>query len=103
VPPPGLVDDVTDFANETRRRGAIGLVVALSFDDGVRGAPKSEGVHPLDHDDLLQIVSLWDSAKQRIAASSLMYCFQHVEKHTSLVDRLTKFLDGVTTKKPGQK
>jgi hypothetical protein len=52
----------------------------------------------LDRDDLLGMVALWDSAKQRIAVASMLYFFAHVEKNKSLVDRLTAFLDGITAK-----
>ncbi len=92
------VDDLKAFANEASRRGAIGAVVALGFDDGVREVLEAEGVHPLDRDDLLRIVALWDTAKQRIAVSSMLYYFEHVEKNSSLVKRLKAFIEHIEAK-----
>lgn len=89
------VDDVPDleaFANETGRRGALGLVVALGFEEGTRDAIESLGVRALDTDDLLSIVQLWDPLKQRTAVASLVYYARHVEKNSSLGDRIEAFL-----------
>jgi hypothetical protein len=86
------VPDVEAFANETGRRGALGLVVALEFGDGVRDALAALGVRPLDLGDLLSVVELWDPLKQRTAVSSVVYYVRHVEKNASLAERVDAFL-----------
>lgn len=86
------VADVHDFANAVGQRGAIGLLVALSFEPDVRITLEGLGLKPLDTDDLLRIVELWDPLKQRTAVASFVYYARHVEKSSSLADRLDDFL-----------
>jgi hypothetical protein len=89
------LDDVPDlegFANETGRRAAIGLLVALEFEEGAREAIEALGVKPLDVDEMLAIVALWDPLKQRTAVNSLVYYARHVEKNSSLAGRIEAFL-----------
>lgn len=86
------VPDLEGFANETGRRAAIGLLVALGFGEGAREAIEALGVKPVDVDDMLSIVELWDPIKQRTATQSLVYYARHVEKNSSLSGRIEKFL-----------
>ncbi|MBW7901946.1 MAG: hypothetical protein H3C26_10740 [Rhodocyclaceae bacterium] len=85
------VPDLEAFANEIGRRGALGLVAALGFRDGVRDLIENIGVKPLDTDDLLRIVELWDPLKQRTAVASLIYYASHVEKNSTLTGRIEDF------------
>lgn len=87
------VSDLEGFANATGKRGAIGLVIALAFDEGVRPKIEALGLKALERNDLLKIVELWDPLKQRTAVKSLVYCVQHVEKNSSLADRINAFLE----------
>ncbi len=90
-------NDVTDllkFAHEVNLRGAIGMVVALDFAEGVRHTVESNHVHALSRADILRIVRLWDPLKQRTAVSSALYYFEHVEQNSSLTNRVVTFLDG---------
>lgn len=86
------VSDLEKFANDATRRGAIGMVVALSFADGAREAIAGLGVHALDLNDMLHIVELWDPMKQRTAIASMIYFAEHVERNTVLAERLSEFL-----------
>jgi hypothetical protein len=86
------LDDLSEFANESGRRGALGLVFALQFDEEARTSVIAAGLLPLDLEDMLNIVQLWDPVKQRTAVASLKYYFAHVEKNASLVSRLSEFL-----------
>jgi hypothetical protein len=86
------VPDHEAFANETGRRGALGVVAALSFEAGVREQLEGMGLKPIDVDDLLRIVELWDPLKQRTATASLVYYARHVEKNSSLAERIDAFL-----------
>lgn len=92
---PDDVPDLEAFANETGRRGALGLVVALGFLEDARDLVLATGVKALDRQDLLRIVELWDPLKQRTAVSSLIYYARHVEKSSSLGDRLEAFFEAV--------
>lgn len=88
-------DDVPDleaFANATTQRGAIGIIAALGFKDGVREQVVGMGLRAVDRDDMLRIVELWDPLKQRTAAASLAYYARHVEKNSSLGERVERFL-----------
>jgi hypothetical protein len=86
------VPDLEAFGNATGKRGALGMIVALGFAEGVRDEIEGLGLRPLDRDDLLRIVELWDPLKQRTAVQSFVYYSQHVEKNSSLTDRLNSFL-----------
>lgn len=86
------VPDLSGFANETGRRGALGMVVALAFEEAVRSEIQALGLKALDRADLLHIVELWDPLKQRTAVKSLVYCVQHVEKNSALTDRVNAFI-----------
>lgn len=86
------VPHLEGFANEAGRRGALGMVMTLGFEDSVRGEVESLGLKPLDRNDLLGIVELWDPLKQRTAAQSFVYYAQHVEKNSSLTERLKGFI-----------
>lgn len=88
----GAVPDLEGFANATGKRGALGMVIALAFDEGVRDEIEALGLKALDKDDLLGIVELWDPLKQRTAVQSFIYYAQHVEKNSFLTDRLKAFL-----------
>ena len=86
------VRDLEGFANETGRRGALGLVISLGFEEGVRQQIEDLGVKALDRDDLLRIVELWDPLKQRTAVQSFIYYARHVEKNSFLAERVSSFL-----------
>lgn len=85
------------FANATGVRGALGLLVALDFEEGARNEFEAIGLKALNRDDLLRIVELWDPLKQRTAVQSLIYCVQHIEKNSSLTDRVKQFLTAAET------
>ena len=84
--------NLASFANETGRRGALGILAALKFQAGARDAIEAAGLIPLDRLDMLKIVELWDPVKQRTAVTSFTYYAQHVEKNASLKERLSAFL-----------
>lgn len=86
------IPDIQNFANATGQRGALGLLAALSFDDDARITIEGLGLKALDVADLLRIVELWDPLKQRTAVASFVYYARHVEKNSSLGDRLDEFL-----------
>ncbi|MGO7367080.1 hypothetical protein [Rhizobium leguminosarum] len=92
----GDVPDLEAFANATGRRGALGIVAALSFEAGAREAVEALPVRALDVNDLLRIVELWDPVKQRTAVSSLIYYAKHVEKNSALSKRLEDFIKEAT-------
>jgi hypothetical protein len=55
----GAIPDLESFGNETGRRGALGVVITLGFEEGVKGDIEALGVKALDRNDLLRIVELW--------------------------------------------
>ena len=86
------VQQLEAFANAIGVRGALGVIAALGFDDDARQAAIDLGLIPLDRAAMLRIVELWDPIKQRTAVTSFVYYASHVEKNSSLTDRLAKFL-----------
>ena len=96
----GNVPDLESFANEVGRRGALGAVFALGFEEGVREAIEDLGVKALDSDDMLRIVEMWDPVKQRVAVTSFLYYIHHVEKNSALATRAAAFLEAAAVRKP---
>lgn len=88
----GDVPDLEGFANGTGTRGALGIVVAVAFEEAVRDEIEGLGLKALDRADLLRIVEFWDPLKQRTAVKSLVYYVQHVEKNSFLSGRVAAFL-----------
>ena len=86
------VSDLHGFANEIGLRGALGIVAALGFKGGVKDLLEDLGLKPLGMDDLLRIVSFWDPLKQRTAVASFVYYARHVEKSSSLAERIDAFI-----------
>lgn len=86
------VAQLAAFGNATGVRGALGVVAALGFDDDARQEIVNLGMIPLDRATMLRIVELWDPLKQRTAVTSFIYYTTHVEKNSSLSDRLAEFL-----------
>ena len=87
------VADLEAFSNETGRRGALGVIAALGFGEGVRQQIDDLGMLSLDTEDMLRTVALWDPLKQRTAVASLVYYVRHVEKNAALAKRVETFLD----------
>lgn len=86
------VEQLAGFANAGTKRGAISLICALGFEEGVRGRLEELGLHALDLDDMRYVVDLWDPMKQRTAVASLTYYVKHVEKSSALGNRLDAFI-----------
>jgi hypothetical protein len=91
------IPDLEGFANEIGRRAALGMVVALEFEDGVRGTLEGMGLKALTTADLLKIVELWDPLKQRTAVASFVYYARRVEKNSSLASRIERFVKEMST------
>ncbi len=66
---------------------------ALGFAEGVRKRLDDLGLLPLDTDDMLRTVALWDPIKQRTAVASIIYYAHHVEKNSALGKRIETFLE----------
>ncbi|MCA3104262.1 MAG: hypothetical protein ING98_20520 [Rhodocyclaceae bacterium] len=96
------VAGLESFANETGRRGALGVIAALGFKEGVREQLEGMGIKPLGIYDMLRIVELWDPLKQRTAAASMVYYARHVEKNSSLAERIDAFLLKAAKQKEGE-
>lgn len=86
------VASFTELADQVRRQGGLGLVVALDFDEGVREAFVEHGLEPVSRQDLIDRVRLWDSLKQRNAIQALLYCVYYKEQNSALYHRIKTFL-----------
>jgi len=95
--PEAMLPDLEAFANAANVRGALGIIAALDFADGVRTGLEEMGMIPLSLDNMLNFVELWDPVKQRTAVSSLIFYVKHIEKNGPLGDRLDIFLDEIQT------
>lgn len=90
------LEDFAGFANDVNRRGAIGIVVALDFDNNeVREQIEALGLRAISRRDLIAIVELWDPIKQKAALSALEFYARHIEKSSDLLTRLRDYLESV--------
>ena len=71
-------------------------MVAVDFDHEAREKLIELGLKPLNIDDILDIVELWDPVKQRTAVSSFVYYVKHIEKNAALAERVDSFLEQAT-------
>lgn len=84
--------NLESFANASGVRGALGIVAALDYEEDARPAFEALGLIPIDRQDMLRIVEIWDPLKQRTAVASFMYYATHVEKSATLATRISDFL-----------
>lgn len=86
------VDEIKKFIGKVQERGAMGLVVATSFEDGAIELITSLGLRAVNLDDVIRIVSLWDPLKQRAALNAFEYAIWQKELSVDLGERLDEFL-----------
>lgn len=91
-----VLPDLAGFADAVLKRKAIGIVVAEDFEEEVRRGLKDRGLVPLSRQQLVELVSLWDPIKQRIAAQAFIYYASHVEQNAALAARIQKFVTQLT-------
>lgn len=85
-------EGLTHFSTSIMERGSLGLVVALDFTQEARNAIAMLGLTALSRNDLLHIVSLWDSLKQRTALNAFRWVVIHREQNSGLIKRVADFL-----------
>lgn len=85
------VDSLKEFASLVDRHHALGLVVALDFEDAAKAAITALGLEPVTRQDLLDRVRLWDSLKQRNAVQALLFYVTQVEQDKELIDAVQGF------------
>lgn len=87
------------FITETLQRGALGMIVAVGFLDGVADMVRDRGIVPVTPDDLLRTVALWDPVKQRAALNAFEWAIVHKEQSPDLISRYRDFLEEVGFRK----
>lgn len=91
------LSDVAEFAKLVAQHMALGLVVALDFDNGVREKLRAMGLEPVSRHDLAERVRLWDPLKQKIATQALIYYAQYKEQNSALLKRVRDFFHELET------
>jgi hypothetical protein len=89
------------FSSQVSDQGALGLVVALDFEEGARVALRKLQLEPMSIDDLIERVRLCDALKQAIAVRALLYYVHYIEKSSALYKRLREFLDSLESTRDG--
>lgn len=84
--------EITDFAGRIRQKAALGLVVALSFDDEAVEAVAELGLLPVSLNDLINQVSLWEAHKHALAVRYAEYYFLRSEMSAPLTQRFLVFI-----------
>lgn len=85
------VDSLKEFASLVGRHRALGLVVALDFEEAAKAAISALGLEPVTRQDLLDRVRLWDALKQRNAVQALLFYVTQVEQDKELIDAVQSF------------
>lgn len=86
------VDDIKKFINKVQERGALGMVVATTFEAGAVETIEGKGLRAITMADVSRIVSLWDPLKQRAALNAFEYAIWQKELSVELGERLDEFL-----------
>lgn len=86
------VDDISRFIGKVQERGALGMVVATTFEAGVVETIERKGLRAITIADVSRIVSLWDPLKQRAALNAFEYAIWQKELSVELGERLDDFL-----------
>lgn len=94
------VGSFAHFAASVTERGALGLVVAENYQEGVKEQIEALGLNPLTRTDVLRIVALWDPVKQRAALNAFQWAVVHKEQNSGLIERVQTFLVSVGYIKP---
>ena len=84
--------EITDFAGRIRQRAALGLVVALRFDNEAVEAVVELGLSPVSLNDLVNQVSLWEPHKHAFAVRYAEYYFLRSEMSAPLTRRFMGFI-----------
>lgn len=87
--------DVAEFAQLIAKHKALGLVVALDFDEGVAQDLENMGLAPISKADLIERVRIWDPLKQRIAMNAVLYYVGFREQNSALYGRIKAFLESI--------
>lgn len=91
-------DDLPDLAEFSRLislHKALGLVVALDFEDSAAARLVEMGLQPISRDDLIERVRIWDPLKQKIAMNALLYYVNFREQNSALYVRIKSFLEAI--------
>ncbi|WP_423163921.1 hypothetical protein [Stenotrophomonas maltophilia] len=91
-------DDVADFSEFARLislHQALGLVVALDFEDEAAKAISAMGLEPISRADLIERVRIWDPLKQRMAMNAILYYADFREQNSALYKRIGDFMEEV--------
>jgi hypothetical protein len=91
------------FITESLQRGALGLIVAIGFVEGVAEMVRDRGIIPVTPEDLLRTVALWDPVKQRAALNAFEWAIVHKEQSPDLIVRYRDFLEEVGYRKASVK
>lgn len=86
------VDEIKKFIGKVQERGAMGLVVATSFEASAVELIEAQGLRAVDLADVSRIVALWDPLKQRAALNAFEYAIWQKELSIDLGERLDEFL-----------
>lgn len=86
------VDGIKKFIGKVQERGAMGLVVATSFEANAVDLISAQGLRAVDLADVSRIVALWDPLKQRAALNAFEYAIWQKELSIDLGERLDEFL-----------
>lgn len=87
-----IISELEYFTSEVQQRGAMGLVVAQDFREGVREKIEALKLIPLSLSDIASHVRLWDPLKQRAALTAFLYIIVHREQNSALIKRVDDFL-----------
>lgn len=91
------------FITDALQRGALGLIVAIGFIEGVAQMVRDRGIIPVTPSDLLKTVALWDPVKQRAALNAFEWAIVHKEQSPELIARYRDFLEEVGYRKASVK
>jgi ethanolamine utilization microcompartment shell protein EutS len=84
--------ELSQFANNIRRFGILGLALVVDVDEATRHTWAEDGVIVITEAEMLKTVGTWDWPKQDAAVHGMLHYLAHIEQNVHAVQRLLAFI-----------
>lgn len=91
----GTLADLAEFAHLIAEHRALGLIVALDFEEAAAEELGRMGLVPISRADLIERVRIWDPLKQEIAMNAVLYYAGFREQSSALYERIRTFIEEI--------
>lgn len=87
--------ELSQFANNVRRFGILGLALVFDIDATARQMLTEDGVVAITETEMVKVIRTWDWLKQDAAVHGMLHYLAHIEQNVHAVQRLLTFISEV--------